>query len=216
MKAKVKDINFLPERVVLARKRKKQRIIICLFSFLILIMIGMSIWLPFYITSYYQKELDKINRQITKLEPAKPYYQKIESEQKELQNKELALQDIEKKQLKITDLLQSINKILPSDCFVTALNIKAREDFSIEVITHNPVETAQVLVGLRQLNLFNKVELAETGDIPFTEGPHPVKFKLKFIGASEQKQEDGTSKPQEKQTLEEALQEARDTVNPTK
>ena len=216
MKAKVKDINFLPERLVLARKRRKQRIEISLFGVLVLMMIGMAIWLPFYINGYYQKELDKISQQIIKLEPAKPHYQEKEAAQLDLHNKELALQDMEKKQLKITELLQDINKILPSDCFVTALNVKAKEDFSMEVITNNPVETAQVLVGLRGLNLFKKVELAGTGDIPFTEGPHPVKFTLKFIGASEQKQEEVKSETSERQTLEETLQKAKDMVKTAK
>ena len=142
-----------------------------------------AIWVPYYMANSYQKKIDIVEKEIKKLESGKPYFEEKQALEKDLAKKEAVLLDIKGKQQKVTDTLQQINSILPKGCFVTTLDIKAKEQFSIQVVTNNPVDTARVLVGLRQLKIFDKVELSGVGDVPFAEGPQPVKFDLKYSGA---------------------------------
>ena len=209
MRAKVKDINFLPERIVLARKRKKKIFQYSMTGILIFVIMGLVAWLPFQVAGYYEDKLAGISREINILEPAKPYYEEKEALIKDLHNKEQALQEIKEKQLKITGIMQQINLILPPNCFVKELKVKAKEEFNIQVVTNSPLETARVLVGLRQMNLFEKVELAGAGDVPFTEGPKPVTFKLKFTGTGDKKEQEDIKEPAKEESLEEKLDKAR-------
>jgi len=178
-----KDINFLPERIVRLRRKKQQRKIASVVGAISFVIIVAAIWFPFYLASAYQDKIDEVDKEIKKLEPARPYFEEKQALEKDLIKKELVLQDIKGKQQKITEALQQVNTILPSGCFVTTLDIKAKEQFSVQVVTNNPVDTAKVMVGLRQLGIFDKVELSGVGDVPFTEGPQPVKCDLKFKGA---------------------------------
>lgn len=189
MSAVAKDINFLPERIVNARKKRKNAFFYSFLSMLFLALACGAVLLPVHIAQGYREKLGSINEDIKKLEPARPHYEEMERLSAELAQKEMALQDIYNNQLKTTDLLKQINSALPIGCYVTILEVKAKEELIIEVVTRNPVETAKVQVGLRSLELFQKVELADVSNVPFMNGPHPVKFSLKFTGASEEKKE---------------------------
>lgn len=214
MKTKVKDINFLPQRIIRARQKRKNIFLYSMLTVLIVVFMGGAVWLPFQVAGVYRDKLIDINREISDLDSAKRYYQEMVNLQQELTEKELALEEIESKQQKITDILKQINSILPKNCFVASLAIKAKEEFNITVVTNNPVETARVLVGLRKMGLFEKVELAGVGDVPFTEGLYPVEFKLKFIGASgSDDQENADSEAAEhKNDLEQQMKQLQDQV----
>ncbi|WP_066638198.1 PilN domain-containing protein [Desulfolucanica intricata] len=182
MSAMIKDINFLPERIILARKKRRNCFLYAAAAFLALVVIGGAVCLPFLVVRDYQSRLAGVNQMLGELEPAKPYYEEKVALQQELHKKEMALQDIGEKHLNITQMLKYINEILPGDCYVSALSVKAGEEFNIQVVTNSPIETARVLVGLRQMEVFEEVSLSGVGDVPFAAGPQPVDFKLKFVG----------------------------------
>lgn len=182
-----KDINFLPERITRARKRKRKAILYGLLGMLYFTALTWALLFPFQAAREYENRLAKVNRQINALEPAEPLYQKKEELLQALKDKQAAVEDIEDRQVKVIDILRQINSILPENCYITYLAIKDKTDFIIEVVTNNPVETARVQVGLRKLGLFKEVKLADTGDVPLVEEPRPVEFKLKFAGAGSER-----------------------------
>ncbi|MFZ5646936.1 MAG: PilN domain-containing protein [Bacillota bacterium] len=195
MRTAAKDFNFLPERILLARQKRKQNFIGLVSGLLFLAVLGGAVWFPFKVARGYQSSLDSVRREISLLDPAKPFFEEKEALQKDLSKKELAIKDIEGKQQKITDIIRKIDSILPRGCYVSFLSVKAREEMSIKVVTNDPVDTARILVGLRKLEMFKKVELAAVPDVPFTAGPREVEFNLVFIGASENKDKEKEKNP---------------------
>lgn len=205
-----KDINFLPERVTGARERRRKSVLRGLTGLLFFAALGWAILLPSRVACDYKNELVSVNREISKLEPARPVYEKKQKLLKDLKRKESAVKDIEARQLKVIDILRQINSILPRDCYVTYLAVKDKKDFIIEVVTGNPVETARVLVGLRKLGLFEKVELAGVGDVPLGEEPRPVKFELKFAGAGDEKEDEQQENINPEEKVDEQRMRVRD------
>ncbi|KJR96140.1 MAG: hypothetical protein VR68_15600 [Peptococcaceae bacterium BRH_c4a] len=190
MNNKLKDINFLPERILLTRRKRRLSVIYGAAGLLLSAMLGGALWLPVKIAHGYQSSLQGVKLEINKLEPARPYFEEKERLLKEASKKELAIKDIEGRQQKITDILKKINSILPRGCFVTVMGVRAKEEMIIRVMTNDPVETARILVGLRNLGLFKKVELADVTEVPFSTGLREIEFKLVFIGAIENKEKD--------------------------
>lgn len=207
LRVTVKDINFLPERIVRTRKKRIKGLIYGLISLVAIAFVCGLVLVPYRIAQGYREKLAEVKSEINKLEPARPYYEEKERLLKELQGKETALREINNNQLKITEVLKQINSILPEGCFVAGLTVIAREEFNMEVVTTSPVDTARVQVGLRRMGLFEKVELAGAGDIPFSEGPRPVTFKLTFHGAAKNK--DSKNDPGEQDSIQNRANEVR-------
>jgi Tfp pilus assembly protein PilN len=165
-----------------------------------LCLIGVAVWLPSSIVDHYQQHLTVINAEIAKLDPAESYYHKMSSLQKQLDTNKKAVEHIESKQQPITELLQQINEILPSNCSISYLELKDQGEFILEVVTNNPVDTAKILVGLRNLGLFQQVALSEVGGSTTGKGEVPfinpeseqqqVRFNLKLKGYDEGTQKD--------------------------
>lgn len=197
MRAVAKDFNFLPERILQARRKRKQGIMGLVAGLLFFAVLGGAVWFPFKVARAYQSDLDSVRREISRLEPAKSFYEEKEALLKDLSVKELAIKDIEGRQQKITDILKKIDSILPRGCYVSFLSVKAREEMNIKVVTNDPVDTARILVGLRKLEMFKKVDLSALPEVPFTAGPREIEFNLVFTGASEDTEKD---KDKEKNT----------------
>ncbi|MEG6616267.1 hypothetical protein V6C27_07495 [Peptococcaceae bacterium 1198_IL3148] len=194
MKTYVKDINFLPQRIILARKKRKRLYVFSVVFLMVTGLIGWVCWFPYQLANSYQQRLTTINTELEQLEPAKPYYQHLVKREDELKVKRDALTEIKQKQTDVLALLSAVNSILPTNCYVSHLDAELSGECTIVVVTHNPAETARVLVGLRSLGLFEGVSLSDVDKVPFTEGAEKVAFKLKFSGAS------GTDQQQNNQT----------------
>ncbi|MBO8137641.1 MAG: hypothetical protein H0Z40_05845 [Desulfotomaculum sp.] len=184
MKVKEKELNFLPPRIIRLRQKRKRNIYYFITSMVLLILAGGAYLIPSRTIDIYQNKLAYLEQQLNDLDAAKPYYEELTGLKKELQRKQTALREIKNTRHGITGLIKQINSILPRACYVSLLDIK-NEELIIEVVTNNPVETAQVQVGLRNLDLFENVSLSAVGEVPFAEGPQPVQFRVKYKGAAE-------------------------------
>ncbi len=179
-----KEINFLPERIIRARARKRKGFIFSLLLFLMTAVLAWGITFPFRVMEDYRSRLAAVNRKIEELEPAGPLYERKQMLEEELQVKERTLEEIKNQDFKIIDLLRRINSILPSNSYLTHLSLSEDNRVTVEVVTHNPVETARVQVGLRKTGLFEEVSLAGVGEIPLGEGANPVTFTLELNSAA--------------------------------
>lgn len=202
-----KEINFLPERIIRARARKRKGFIFSLLLFLMTAVLAWGITFPFRVMEDYRSRLAAVNRKIEELEPAGPLYERKQMLEEELQVKERTLEEIKNQDFKIIDLLRRINSILPSNSYLTHLSLSEDNRVTVEVVTHNPVETARVQVGLRKTGLFEEVSLAGVGEVPLGEGANPVTFTLEldssFIEESKEKELEFQSNNMEKKIQDE-------------
>lgn len=222
MRTQYKDINFLPERILRVRHRRRNNLVYTLVGVLLFAFISAMIYAPYHTAQLYREELNDINAEITKLDPAQRYVVEKLSLKSELLKKEAALADVLAKQFEITGLLQKINYILPANCFVSSLTIDQEGKFTIEVVTPGPVETAKVLVGLRGLGIFEQVTLADvqhdgrTGEVPLTPAnnePLPVTFNAVFNWA---KKESGNGATEQADDLQAQMEELQGLIEITK
>ncbi|MCF8009772.1 MAG: hypothetical protein K9L17_00340 [Clostridiales bacterium] len=175
-----KDLNFLPRKIIDARKKKKLKILLILTGILLFTGLGGAICYPYRAASQLQDEIEIVKSKINDLKPAKPYYKEKEELKHVLRQKQEAVDNIKDLQWDVTGVLKKINSIMPQECYVTYLAVRNNEDLMIEVATHNPLETARVQVGLRRLGLFERVNLADVGKIPLRQEASRVRFNLKF------------------------------------
>jgi len=202
-----KEINFLPERIIRARARKRKGFIFSLLLFLMTAVLAWGITFPFRVMEDYRSRLATVNRKIEELAPAGPLYERKQMLEEELQVKERTLEEIKNQDFKIIDLLRRVNSILPSNSYLTHLSVTEENRVTLEVVTHNPVETARVQVGLRKTGLFEEVSLAGVGEVPLGEGANPVTFTLElassFIEESKEKELEFQSNNMEKKIQDE-------------
>ncbi len=179
-----KEINFLPERIIKARARKRKGFLLSLLIFLFTGVVAWGVTFPYRVVEDYRSRLATVNKKIEELAPAAPLFERKQMLEEELQVKETALQEIKNQDFKVIDLLRDINSILPSNSYLTHLSVTGDNRVTLEVVTHNPVETARVQVGLRKTGLFDEVSLADVGEVPLGEGANPVTFTLELNSAA--------------------------------
>ena len=191
LKLYTKDINFLPQRIIQARQRRKNTLIFALVASILLTTMLVGALLPQRITRTYQQQLATVNHKLAQLDQAEPYYVQMTALQQQVADKEQAVQEIETQLLQITPILQQINSVLPVNCFISQLTLEQDGKFVLEVLTNNPVETAQVQVGLRNLGLFKEVSLADVDRDPLDEQQEQQDFAIIISQPETDKNEDG-------------------------
>jgi len=184
----VKEIDFLPQRIKRARGNKRQKLIFAIASFLLIALIGLAVWIPFKLEKDYLAKAGALDEKLSALNRAAPVYNQMLAKQKEYEQKRQALETLAKSDFKVLPFLEKISEATPAGAYISQLSVTAGEGANITFITRDPVETAALVVGLRRLDVFERVDI-ET--VPFMGGSKPVQLNLRFNWAGEKPGEDG-------------------------
>ena len=184
----VKEIDFLPQRIKRARGNKRQKLIFAIASFLLIALIGLAVWIPFKLEKDYLAKAGALDEKLSALNRAAPVYNQMLAKQKEYEQKRQALETLAKSDFKVLPFLEKISEVTPAGAYIAKLSVTADEGANITFITRDPVETAALVVGLRRLDVFERVDI-ET--VPFMGGSKPVQLNLRFNWAGEKPGEDG-------------------------
>ena len=184
----VKEIDFLPQRIKRARGNKRQKLIFAIASFLLIALIGLAVWIPFKLEKDYLAKARALDEKLAALNQAAPVYNQMLAKQKEYEQKRQTLETLAKSDFKVLPFLEKISEVTPSGAYIAKLCVTADEGANITFITRDPVETAALVVGLRRLDVFERVDI-ET--VPFMGGSKPVQLNLRFNWAGEKPGEDG-------------------------
>jgi len=184
----VKEIDFLPQRIKRARGNKRQKQIFAIASFLLIALIGLAVWIPFKLEKDYLAKAGALDEKLSALNRAAPVYNQMLAKQKEYEQKRQALETLAKSDFKVLPFLEKISEVTPAGAYIAKLSVTADEGANITFITRDPVETAALVVGLRRLDVFERVDI-ET--VPFMGGSKPVQLNLRFNWAGEKPGEDG-------------------------
>ena len=184
----VKEIDFLPQRIKRARGNKRQKLIFAIASFLLIALIGLAVWIPFKLEKDYLAKARALDEKLAALNQAAPVYNQMLAKQKEYEQKRQTLETLAKSDFKVLPFLEKISEATPAGAYISQLSVTAGEGANITFITRDPVETAALVVGLRRLDVFERVDI-ET--VPFMGGSKPVQLNLRFNWAGEKPGEDG-------------------------
>lgn len=182
-----KDIDFLPLRIKLARRKKKQRMIRVFVSACCAAAVFLAVWVPFKLEKDYLARAGELDEKLAALNRAAPVYDQMIAKQKEYEQKKQALEYLEESGFKVIPFLEKISAVTPAGVYISQLSVKADEGAEITFITPDPVKTATLVVGLRRLGIFESVDI-ET--VPFNDNSRPVYLNLRFKWASEKPRDD--------------------------
>lgn len=174
--SQIKDIDFLPESIRAARKKRKKTVFYGLFGVLLAAVLYLLYTCPQNMIRKNERELAAENATISDLEKGKEVYERLKDKQNKKDTLLAALNEIEKQRFEALELMNKIGGALPGGVKISNLSM-APDKVSITVVSANPVDTARVIVALRKLDLFKEVELP---GVPMQKEPKEVTFNLKF------------------------------------
>lgn len=180
-----KDLNFIPERI-LVRARRRRRNVLTVPALLIIASLAVAVYrIPENMATSCRENIDKVNRNIVQLEKAAPVYEELEQIKQEYRVKQEAMKRIEEEDYNFIDLLGQISLALPAGVYISSLKYQAGETLELGILARNPVETARVVVALRNTDLFAEVTL-QGKEVPLMPVNEPISFSLTFKGAVEE------------------------------
>jgi len=210
-----KDINFLPQRIRLAREKNRQKLILFFASFALVALISLAVWIPFKLEQDYLAKVKALDEKLSALNQATPVYNQMLAKQKEYDQKEQALEALGKSEFKVLPFLEKVSEVLPPGTYISHLSVTADEGANITFITSDPVKTASFIVGLRSLDIFESVDV-ET--VPFMDSSKPLELKLRFKWAKEKPKEDvkkeTKKEPDKGADINAAIKEAQSKIKP--
>lgn len=169
-----KDIDFLPARIRLARRKRRNIFLAGFFG----MMLAMSLYFiyayPQSLIREYERELAVENAMIQDLERGKEVYERLQARKARHDALVAALLEIEKQRFEALEIMEKIASAMPAGVMISKLSISPSK-VSITVVSKNPIDTARVLVSLRRLDIFKEVELAGA---PMVQEPKEVSFEL--------------------------------------
>lgn len=210
----IKEINFLPQRIILSQEKKKKRLILIIVSIVLATIFGLLVLIPFRMENFYLEKDRELERELSALNVDSPIYNQMVAKQKEYNNKKKVLEVLKKGNFKVLPFLENVSNVLPAGAYISNLSIIADEGVKITFISPDPVATASIVVGLRKLDVFQAVEIEE---VPFIdEGSKPIQMDLRFKWAKEQSGESAKKESMQetgKGDLNEAVKNLQDIKN---
>gem|GEM_PF-1301978 len=169
-----KDIDFLPARIRLARRKRRDAFLFSLLGIMLAVGLYFLYACPQNLIRKYERELAVENAMIQDLERGREVYERLQARKARHDALVAALTEIEKQQFEALELMDKIGSALPGGVTVSRLSMSPNK-ISITVVSPNPIDTARVLVSLRRLDLFKEVELSGA---PMLQEPKEVSFEL--------------------------------------
>lgn len=177
MKPPSKDLNFLPASILEAYRRHRRRLLYTPAVLLGVLLLGAALYLPVYLAEIYRDEIDRHWKQYAELAAAQPVYEKLQSLEAEFDRQHKTVQGIEDRRVEVAQLIDGISDILPPGVWVVELEVLSGRGVFLKFESSCPLQTARLIVGLRQLGFFERVEPEQV-----LLRPGEVELKMPFKG----------------------------------
>ncbi len=190
MKIPIGDLNFLPTCILQARRRRVQRLYLILSAWGVALVLGAAIYAPFYVAGSYCTQIEDYREQYRELEAARPYYEQLQRTKAQFSLQTQTIELINEQRVEVVELIDGISRILPPGVHVTMMEVDASSGVHLKFEVESPVQTAQVIVGLRSLGIFEQVEPTK---VPLRYGREVIELKMHFTGVVVEPGADGKS-----------------------
>ncbi len=175
-----KEMNFLPARIILERRRKKNKQLMVMGVFMATVVLVLSFWIPHKIEKRYLGKIGELEDELTLLQQSDDIYNLLVNKQKELERNVSTVNSLEDSAMfMVLPFVQRISEQLPAGAYITNLSVRPEQGADISFYTPGPVKTAEIVVGLRRLDYFESVNLSV---VPLAQEAKTIQFKLQFKG----------------------------------
>lgn len=155
----IKEINLIPAAA--GRKPKKEWTFFAILSVVFLLLFELLyMWaIPQLRIYILQKENKELQYRLDAQGSAAERLKLLKDKQAELNAKKQTLTVIEGDKQTILSFLEMLMPNIPDDVFISSITASRGGSYHIIFITHNPLEVVRLLVKLRQMDVFEKVDL---------------------------------------------------------
>ena len=137
-----------------------------------------------------QKKIDTLDNELAGVKDEIVSYsylnenvKRIEEKRTELQSKKDTISMVEGEKIRVLEFLDKLKSFVPTDVSIAALSIVNGSDINISFKTDNTAEIARLMVKLKEMDAFEKVE---TDRLPIDDKENTITFNLKLKKNSEQ------------------------------
>lgn len=102
---------------------------------------------------------------------------RYEKKQSELNQMKDALEAIKKDKFEVLKFLKKLSSYIPENVFVSSLSFSNGDSLSISFVVSDPVDTARLIVKLREMDMFESVDVSS---VPIVKGENTISFSLKI------------------------------------
>lgn len=174
-----KEINLISSRKKI--KYGNSPVLLAAFAGVILmvLIVLLTYLLPEIRLSRLKAENNQLVQKIGSIGDLDEEVKKYESKQAQLQKINEAYETIKKEKVSVLEFLSKLSANIPENVFISSLSLTNGDTLSVSFITTNPVDTAKLIVKLRQMDLFENIDV---DSVPITEGENSINFTLKIKG----------------------------------
>ncbi len=173
-----RDINFLPERIVLEHRVKRNKQLFATYSFLLAVILLLMFLIPYHLEKNYLDQLAVKKNKVAMLNKSEPIYSKLVSRKNALSKSiDIANKLEEDNSLMILPFVQRVSEQFPAGAYITQLSISSGTGADITFTAPGPVEVANIALGLRRMDVFKAVDIEK---IPLIAGSEKIQFNLIF------------------------------------
>lgn len=172
-----KEINIIPEFMEIEMAKRKKMFIIVITTFLALMFCFSLYYYPQYKLKTMNEENKKLQAQIDDMKDVKDIKDKLNDLETQTKKKRDILTEANKSEVDINYLIAKLTANVPKNVLLAYFSVNGRDKVSVSYIVNNPVEATELLNTLRDLDIFEKVEMP---NIPIMDRRTDVNFKLKM------------------------------------
>lgn len=154
----IKDINFLPENMQENELKAAKAFLVGGVSALVLILLLLLAVGPKIVYKYYDVKRTQQREDLRKLSDIQKKVTQLEEINSNSNKKSQALVTINDAQIKVIDTISKISLGIPASVELKSYNI-TKDNVSLSFGVDTPLETIELLKGLENLNMFEKVDI---------------------------------------------------------
>ncbi|NTW04854.1 MAG: hypothetical protein HGA27_01870 [Peptococcaceae bacterium] len=173
-----RDMNFLPDRIVLEHREKRSKRLLVIYSFLLSVVFLLMFFVPYGLERKYENQLTAEKKEIATLNKSESIYNNFISRKNALSESIDIVNQLERDNLlMILPFVQRVSEQFPAGAYISQLSISSGNGADIVFTAPGPVEVAKIALGLRRMDVFKAVDIEK---VPLTGGSEKIQFNLIF------------------------------------
>jgi Tfp pilus assembly protein PilN len=172
-----KEINFIPDFMIYEKNKVKRMITVALVT-TVVALAGFSIYFfPDMKMFTLNIQLNNLKVDIKGLEDVREIKNQLEKTENKLNAKKKILDEVSKDEVDVMSLMDKLATAAPENVVMTYLSVSGKNDINVSYSINNPIEATNLANNLRNLNLFQTVEMPA---IPIVDQKRDINFALKL------------------------------------
>lgn len=175
-----KDINLIPQKNV-NKNRVHIKLSVAAGLIGLIVVFTLAYVMPKMETNRLYLENNRVIEELKSRETAGNEVDSIDAKKAKLEKMKESYKAITLEKVMVLEFLKKLSGYIPENVSISNLSMANGESLSVTFATINPIDTVKLIVKLKEMDIFESVELAS---IPIGEAPYSLSFNLRIKGKS--------------------------------